>query len=92
MDVSNSQSHISTEGCENKNRTLEMSAGEREPLVHHNDIMPQKYRDGKAKACPLLSILMFWCSSCMLRHGKQFVFNCTVIYKNFKNEEIINKI
>ena len=54
-----------------------MSDRDGEPLLDFNDIMPQKYRDGKVKACHLLSILMFWCSSYTLRHGKQ-LFSCTV--------------
>lgn len=55
-----------------------MSDQDTEPLYDCNDIMPPKYRDGKVKVCHLLSILMFWCSSYMLRYGMQLVFSYRV--------------
>ena len=80
---------IDIEGDEEKDKTSdEMSERDTEPLHHCNDIMPQKYRDGKVKVCPLLSILMFWCSSYMLRYGKQLVFSDRV-QTNLKSKEII---
>ena len=82
QDISSSHSIVETQGNENSqhfhdahNEPLhQRNEPEGQPLLRH--VIPPQYLNGKAKDCPLLSLLVFRCSQFTFRHSKQLVY-CT---------------